>query len=110
MAWLDDRIWCHPKTASLTPLAFSAYVKGLAYSSGMGTKGKLDLAQQKLIGAGSKQRHQLVTAGLWDINGDGKTVFIHDWDEHNGKRDERRAKDRQRKRDQRQSAGQDADK
>lgn len=110
MAWLDDRLWCHPKIVGLTDRAHRVYVDGITYSSGMSTKGRLTAAQQKLIGCAAKQRHELVAAGLWDLNGDGTTVLIHDWDEHNGKRDERRAKDRQRKRDARQSAGQDTDK
>jgi hypothetical protein len=103
MAWLDDRFWCHPKVVGLTPLAYRAYVNGVTYCSGMGTQGRLDGAQQKLVGSSSKQRDELVTAGLWDMNGDGETVVIHDWDEHNGKRDERRRKDRERKRKERRN-------
>jgi len=98
MAWIDDRIWCHPKTVGLSPSAAWTYVKGLAYSSGMGTRGHLDLATQKLIGGNRKVRVELVDAGLWDINGDGESVVIHDWDEHNHARDNRRETDRERKR------------
>lgn len=98
MAWLDDRIWCHPKTADLSSAAFAAYVKGLAYSSGMSTKGRLTVGQQKLVGGVGAAKRELVTAGLWDLNGDGSTVEIHDWDEHNGVADERRERERERKR------------
>lgn len=98
MAWIDDRIWCHPKFNGLTPQAFATYVRAVAYSSGMGTAGHLDLPTQKLMGGTRKVRVELVDAGLWDINGDGETVVIHDWDEHNGARDERRAKARERMR------------
>lgn len=99
MAWIDDRIWCHPKFNRLTPSAFATYVRAVAYSSGMSTSGHLDAATQKLVGGTTRVRDELVAAGLWDINGDGRTVAIHDWDDHNSKRDERRAKDRERKRE-----------
>lgn len=98
MAWIDDRIWCHPKTAGLSGNAFATYVKGVAYSSGMGTSGYLDPGVQKLIGSTAKVRAELVAASLWDENGDGRSVVIHDWDEHNEKRDERRQRDLERKR------------
>jgi len=113
MAWIDDRIWCHPKFNRLTPAAFAAYIRAVAYSSGMGTAGHLDPATQKLVGGSRRVRAELVDAGLWDVNGDGETVVIHDWDDHNGIRDQRRVKDRERKREyrakQRASAGQSAD-
>jgi len=109
MAWIDDRIWCHPKFNKLSPSAFATYIRGIAYSSGMGTRGELDAATQKLLGATKACRISLISAGLWDVNGDGKTVHIHDWDEHNGIRDKRREQDRLRKRAARASAGQGAD-
>lgn len=114
MAWIDDRIWCHPKIIGLSANAKAAYVFGLAYSSGMSTAGRLEPAMQRAIGANAKTTGELVQAGLWETNGDGGTVHIHDWNEHNGLRDLRRTKDRERKREyranQRASAGQSADK
>jgi hypothetical protein len=103
MAWIDDRIWCHPKFNKLTAQAFATYVRAVAYSSGMSTGGQLDQATQKLVGGTRRVRAELVGAGLWDVNGDGETVHIHDWDEHNAKRDERRRKDRERKREARRT-------
>ena len=108
MAWIDDRIWCHPKFVALSPRAFRAWVQGVAYSSGFGTRGRLSAVQLKLVGATEPVRRELIDAGLWENTADG--VVIHDWDEHNGKRDERRAKDRERKRAARASAGTSADK
>lgn len=108
MAWLDDRVWAHPKFADLTPLGFRAYVYGVCYSSGFGTRGRLTPGTLKTIHVGAKQRDELITAGLWNV--DNHDVVINDWDEHNGKRDQRRANDRERKRKARASAGQDADK
>lgn len=119
MAWLDDRVWCHDKIINISDKAFRVWVNGITYSSGMGTKGQLTPAHQKLIGSTPKIKAELFKAELWDANGDSGVV-IHDWDEHNGKRDERRAKDRERKRKMREqqfgggksvslSAGQTAD-
>ena len=110
MAWIDDRLWCHPKVIGLTAGAKAAYVMGIAYSSGMSTGGLLEEAMQKAVGSNNRIRTELITAGLWDANGDGSSVHIHDWKEHNEKRDERRKRDRERKRAMRASAGQGVDK
>jgi hypothetical protein len=96
MAWLDDRVWSHPKFADLTAHAFRAYVYGVCYSSGFGTRGKLTPGMLTTIGAKPAMCRELITAGLWDEDPPG--ISIHDWDEHNGKRDDRRERDRERKR------------
>ena len=107
MAWIDDRIWCHRKLLALSDRAFRVYIHSLAYSAGMGTKGVLTRPQQKLLGGNAITRAALVRAGLWDES--GEEIHIHDWDEHNAKRDERREKDKERKRlVRRMSAGQSA--
>lgn len=100
MAWLDDRAWAHPKLTMLSDGAFRAWVSGVCYSSGFGVGGRLELEHQRLIGASSRVRGELVNAGLWDDMGEG-AVLIHDWSEHNDKRDARRAAARDRKRKQR---------
>lgn len=114
MAWIDDRIWCHPKLVGLTDSAFRTYVHGLAYAAGMSTGGHLDRSQIRLVSVKKRDENELKNARLWDENHDGG-VIIHDWQEHNGKRDARRAADRERKRLSRAvtgdlSAGHDADK
>ena len=96
MAWIDDRIWCHPKFNALTPRAFATYIRAVAYSSGMGTAGHLDPSTQQLVGGSAIVRAELIAAGLWDVNGDGRSVIIHDWDEHNGARDARKVRERER--------------
>ncbi len=96
MAWLDDRIWCHPKIVTLSDRSFRVFVSAITYSSGMGTRGVLSEAQLKLLGAREKQKKELIFCGLFlEKNGE---IFIRDWEQHNGKRDERRAADRERKR------------
>lgn len=102
MAWLDERIWCHPKFADISDRAFRVYVNGVAYSAGFGCKGVLSPGQQRTIGSDAKVRIELVSARLWD-EGDEGAALIHDWEEHNGKRDERREKDRARKKASRSS-------
>ena len=104
MAWVDDRIWCHPKFTDLSAAAGWTWTKGCAYSAGFGTKGVLSREQQRLVGATASVRAELVAAGLWEES-HGGAVSIHDWGEHNGKRDARREADRIRKKSARASAG-----
>lgn len=99
MAWTDPRLWCHPKYVGLSWRAKAVLRHGFEYAEGMGTKGVLTPASQTTIGATRAVRAELVDAGWWDENGDGRTVHIHDWEEHNGHRDRRRAKDRERLRE-----------
>ena len=100
MAWIDDRVWCHPKLVEVSDKAFRVWVTGIAYSTGFQTRGHLTPGQQKVIGTTTKARSELVTAGLWHENGNG--IAIHDWDDHNGRRDAKRAANRERKRRQRE--------
>jgi len=98
MAWTDDRLWCHPKYVGLSSSAKLALRHSFEYAAGMGTRGKLTPAQQGLVGANPRTRRELIETGWWDLNGDGATIIIHDWDEHNGIRDARKAKARERMR------------
>lgn len=96
MAWLDDRVWCHPKLADVSKAARWTWVAAITYSSGFQTGGKVTNGQLAQLGATTRERRELVAASLWhEIEGG---VEINDWDEHNGKRDARRKADRERKR------------
>jgi hypothetical protein len=97
MAWLDDRIWCTQKLLALSDRAHRLWVNSIAFSSGMGTRGVLTVEQQQLVRTTRATRTELVASGLWD-EAEAGAVRIHDWDDHNLKRDERREKDRERKR------------
>ena len=99
MAWLDDRAWAHPKFTDLSDKAFRVWAHGLCYSSGFETHGYLSRGQLATIGAKPTIERELTSAGLWEER-DGM-IYIHEWAEHNGKRDARRAVDRERKRQQR---------
>lgn len=101
MAWLDDRIWAHPKLSRVPRATRWTYVAALAYSSGFGLYGRLNAGHLKTIGCTAKQRRELVDVGLWhDVPDLPGTIEIHDWDEHNGQRDaaleQRRLADRRR--------------
>ncbi len=94
MGWIDDRIYCHPKVLRVSKPARWTYVAGIAYSSGWGTRGVLEASALEAIGCDKKTRADLVAAGLWDeIDG---VVLIHDWEDHNGRRDDRRTRERER--------------
>lgn len=95
MAWIDDRVWCHPKLTDISDKAFRVNIHGLAYSAGFGCRGVLTVGQQKQIGSNAKVKRELLVAGLWDALEAG-AVAISGWDEHNGKRDDRRVKERDR--------------
>ena len=103
MAWIDDRIWCHPKFAGLSAAASWLWVCGTAYSSGFHTRGYLPAAIVRQLGGTSRTRGELVKAGLWVEAVDGG-VAVAGWEEHNGPRDDRKAKDRERKRQARLAA------
>ncbi len=106
MAWIDERIYCHPKLMKIGKPARWTYVAGIAYSSAWGTRGKLEPGEQEAIGCNAKLRAELLTAGLWDPIEGSRAVTIHDWSLHNEKRDARKEADRIRKREARASAGQ----
>lgn len=97
MSWLDDRLWCHPKILGVPKPVRWEYAAAVMYSSGFHTGGRLSAGQLKAIECTTKDRAALIKVGLWEDDGEGG-IIIHDWDDHNGKRDARRASDRARKR------------
>lgn len=117
MAWLDDRIWAHPKIRDVPRATRWEYAASVAYASGFHTEGMLTAGQLKAIECTPKDRELLIKVGLWeDASADGNdgAIRIHDWKDHNGKRDQKRRADRLRKRaarakDAEMSAGQGAD-
>ena len=97
MAWIDDRIYCHPKLMRVSKAARWTWVAGNAYSAGWQTHGRLERGEQEAIGSTPAIRRELVAAHLWHAAENG-AIEINDWDEHNSKRDARREADRERKR------------
>jgi hypothetical protein len=84
MAWLDDRLRDHPKIIRASAPAFRHWALALCYCSAHGTGGRLDEAI-KALGVPAKIVAELVDLKLWDRENDG--LWVHDWQEHNAKRD-----------------------
>jgi hypothetical protein len=99
MAWLDDRLYVHPKWVGLSAKAFRVGVTAICYSHGFGTYGRLEKKQLRAIGATKASTAELIDAGLWEE--ENGSILIHDWCEHNAQRDaaleQRRESDRKRK-------------
>lgn len=99
MAWLDDRIRDHPKFLELSDRAFRTHILALCYCSQHATGGHLEAAV-KAMNVRKPVVKELVSSRLWDLEDDG--LWVHDWQEHNEKRDasadERRAQARERQR------------
>lgn len=99
MAWLDSRIWCHPKLAKVSKSARWTYVAALAYSDGFGTLGHLERGQLRIIDCDHRDKKALIAAQLWDDDLHGG-IHIRGWQDHNADRDKKRelARERQRRR------------
>lgn len=97
MAWLDDRIQTHPKIVGVSDRAFRAWINGLCYCSMHGTGGQLDAAI-RVHRIPKTIVRELVRAGVWDEEDDG-TIWVHDWQEHNDKRDATREEKREQARE-----------
>lgn len=111
MAWLDDRVIDHPKFIELSDGAFRVWAHGLIYCSRHSTGGSLD-AFIRAHKVPKRPSNELIKAGIWDREDDGST-WVHDWQEHNEKRDqtaeERRAQARERQRRHRERVKRQAD-
>lgn len=96
MAWLDDRIRDHPKIRKASPVAFQWWAFALCYCSAHGTGGHLDDAIE-IMRVPKSVVNELVKTGLWDREDDG--LWVHDWQEHNDKRDDAIEKRREQARE-----------
>ena len=85
MAWNDDRLRDHPKINRVSAHALKHWLFALCYCSQYGTAGQLDDAV-RVLRIPPKTVAELVEIGLWDDDEDG--LWVHDWQEHNEKRDE----------------------
>lgn len=88
MGWfkIDDDIATNTKIQGLSADAFRLWIYGLAHASQHETDGKLDRSAQELgallarISRPSYKVRELISAGLWDEEGD--SVVIHDYLDH----------------------------
>jgi hypothetical protein len=83
MAFLDDRLWCHPKWVALSDRAHRVGIAAICYAHGFGTRGELNASALRTIGATDDTTTELVTVGLWERNADRNAVVIHDWNDYN---------------------------
>jgi len=97
MTWikLDDNTTRHPKIAGLSDRAFRVWIAALCYASEFLTDGALPIAF--LVTVKRTIQEELISAGLWHLNGDA--VEIHDYLEHQtAKEDVEKERARNRKR------------
>ncbi len=78
MTWvkLDDQFSDHPKVKALSDPAYRAFVDGLCFCSRYLTDGRIPAANIRAI-AKTRAVSELVSAGMWERNGDG--VLVHDY-------------------------------
>lgn len=96
-AQLDDTFWCNPKIVDLPALALRLYVRSISFSSALNTGGAVSKGTLRVLDGNAKLAGQLVTAKLWDVDGDGWQV--HDYAQYNiskAKRDAARENARKR--------------
>lgn len=96
-AQLDDSFWCNPKIVDLPALALRLYVRSISFSSALNTGGAVSKGTLRVLDGNAKLAAQLVTAALWDVDGDGWQV--HDYAQYNiskAKRDAARENARKR--------------
>lgn len=90
MAWanFDDNFADHPKVAGLSDQAFRLHTSGILYCAKYLTNGVVPVAQAARLTPGFKKEHvrELITAGLWDSQGDG--YHIHDYLQWNRSREQ----------------------
>jgi len=96
-AQLDDSFWCNPKIVDLPALALRLYVRSISFSSALNTGGAISKGTLRVLDGNAKLAAQLVTAALWDVDGDG--WHVHDYAQYNiskAKRDAARENARKR--------------
>ena len=100
MPVLDDRLWSHPKWASLSDAGFRAGIIGLSYAHEHITRGHLSEETLTFLGVRTKVRNELVTRHVWDGDPRGDGVQIHDCSDYNDddEHERRRALGRERSR------------
>ncbi len=103
MAFLDDRVWVHPKWRLLGDAAYRVGTYAICYSHGFGTRGYLNPVDLMTIGATPALTEELLDVGLWEpasenssepdplghpavtlaVTVESRGIVIHDWDNYN---------------------------
>jgi hypothetical protein len=108
MTWarLDDLLPVHPKVRALTDAAFRLYICAICWSNQHLTDGHVPAGQLRYLSDVRRPlqcAEQLITAGLWEPNGDG--WMIHDYLDYQASADKvRQDRDAKRQRQERWKA------
>lgn len=76
----QSKLYANPKLIGLSAPAFKTMVFSWAWSADNETDGHIPKAILPILGARPKVVDELVTKGVWEVNGDG--WVIHDWLDH----------------------------
>lgn len=110
MSWfkVDDKFHSHPKVLDAPLKALGLWVKAGAWSSDQLTDGRIPKTALTLLGGTPTDARALVTAGLWEVDGNGWR--FHDWADMQPSRGDveaRREAEREKKRRWREKATKD---
>lgn len=92
MSWVrvDDKFWCHPKTATLSAGALRLWLFALCWSAQHEQDGAVPRAVLASLRGTPKLAQELVSAGLWEE--ESQAVWrIHDFLEYQPSREQRKA-------------------
>lgn len=84
-AKLHNDLWSSRKWMTVSLAAQGLWTSAVAYSNSMQTYGRIDGHLLPLFRGAPDLAEELVSAGLWDTDGDG--WMIHDWDDHQTSRE-----------------------
>jgi len=81
MTWfrIDDGFWCHPKVLRCSHRAIALWVRAGSWCAQQLTDGYVPASALPMLNATRRDAGELVTAGLWTVEGDGWR--FHQWGE-----------------------------
>lgn len=90
MVWfkVDDGFWAHPKVLELGDEAVALWVRAGSYCAAQLTDGKVSMRALRMLLADHDAQVELVNAGLWDYDENGKCYWFHDWSEYQPTREQ----------------------
>lgn len=88
MSWfkVDDRMFCNPKFAGLSPAATSLWLRAGSWAAGQKTNGAIPSNILPMLCGDSETAQELVDAGLWEVVAQSSlatkaaTWKFHDWE------------------------------
>ena len=88
MSWfkVDDRMFCNPKFAGLSPAATSLWLRAGSWAAGQKTNGEVPANVLPMLCGDSETAQELVDVGLWEVVAQSSlatksaTWKFHDWE------------------------------